>query len=111
MLNVSSEDSSKKMWDKLERLYQSKYLLNELFLRKKLYLLRMSDDSSVTEHLNTFNTVLSQLSSVDIKIIDEEKCIIILCSFPDSWENLVVAIGSNKTTIALEDMIASLLSK
>jgi hypothetical protein len=50
-------------------LYQSKSLVNKLFLIKKLYLLRMSDGSSVTEHLNVFNTILIQLSSVDIKII------------------------------------------
>jgi hypothetical protein len=44
----------------------------------------MSDGGSVTEHLNAFNTILSQLSFVDIKINEEEKCIILLCSFPDS---------------------------
>ena len=59
ILNVSGEDSTKKMWDKLGSLYQSKSMVNKLFLRKKLYLLRMSDGSSVTEHLNAFNTVLS----------------------------------------------------
>jgi hypothetical protein len=48
LLNVSCEDSSKKMWDKLGSLYQSKSLVNKLFLKKKLYLLRMSDGSSVT---------------------------------------------------------------
>jgi hypothetical protein len=86
-------------------------LVNKLFLRKKLYLLRMSDGSSVTEHLNVFNTILSQLSSVDIKITEEEKCISLLCSFPDSWDSLVMAIGSNTTTLALEDVVASLLSE
>jgi hypothetical protein len=85
LLNVSGEDSAKKLWDKMGSLYESKYLVNKLFLRKKLYLLRMSDGSSVTEHLNVFNNMLIQLSFVDIKIIDEEKCIILLCSFPDSW--------------------------
>ena len=68
LLNVSGEDSTKKMWDKMGILYQSKYLVNKLFLRKKLYLLRMSDGNSVTKHLNVFNTIISQLSSVDIKI-------------------------------------------
>jgi hypothetical protein len=48
---------------------------------------------------------------MDIKIIDEEKCIILLCSFPDSWDILVVAIGSNTTTLKLEDVVASLLSE
>jgi len=37
-----------------------KSLVNKLFLRKKLYLMRMSENSSVTKHLNTFNTIISQ---------------------------------------------------
>jgi hypothetical protein len=71
----------------------------------------MSDGSLVIEHLNAFNTVIIQLSSVDIKITKEEKYISLLCSFPDSWDNLVVAIGSNSTTLALEDVVTFLLSK
>jgi hypothetical protein len=49
--------------------------------------------------------------SVNIKIIEEEKCISLLCYFPYSCDSLVVAIRSNSTTLNLEDMIASLLSK
>jgi hypothetical protein len=111
LLNVSGEYLAKKLWDKMGRLYQSKSLVNNLFLRKKLYLMRMSDGSSVTENLNVFNTVLRQLSFVDINITDEEKCINLLCPFPDSWDSLVMAIGSNTTTLVLEDMVDSLLYK
>ena len=100
----------KKLWDKLGSLYQLKYLVNKLFLRNKLYLLRMSDGSSVTRHLNAFNT-LSQLSFMDIKITQEEKCISLLCSFPNSWDSLVVAIESNTTTLSLEDVVSYLLSE
>jgi hypothetical protein len=59
LLNISREDTTKKMWDKLGSLYQSKSLVNKLFLEKKLYLLRMSERSSITEHLNVFNTIIS----------------------------------------------------
>jgi hypothetical protein len=48
---------------------------------------------------------------VDIKIIEEEKCISLLCSFPDSWDSLVMAIGSNSTTLVLKYVVSSLLSK
>jgi hypothetical protein len=95
LLNVSEEATTKDLWDKLGKLYQSKFLVNKLFLRKKLYNLRMRDGDSVAEHLNAFNTVVSQLVSVEIKISDEDKCISLLCSLPDAWDNLVVAIGSN----------------
>jgi hypothetical protein len=110
LLNVSGEDSSKKLWEKMGSLYQSKSLVIKLFLRKKVYLLRMSDGSSVIEHLNAFNTVLRQLLSMDIKITDEEKCINLLCSFPESWDSLVVAIGINTTKIALEYVVSSWFS-
>jgi hypothetical protein len=84
LLNVSGEDLTKKMWDKLGSLYQSKSLLNKFFLRNKMYLPRMSKDSTMNEHLNVFKTIISQLYYVDIKIIEEEKCISLLCSLPDS---------------------------
>ena len=59
LLNVSGEAMAKDLWDKLGTLYQSKYLVNKLFLLKKLYNLRMKDGDLVTEHLNTFNIVVS----------------------------------------------------
>ena len=52
------EATVKALWDKLGTLYQSKSLVNKLFLRKKLYNMRMKDGDSVTEHLNAFNTVV-----------------------------------------------------
>jgi hypothetical protein len=43
---------------------------------------------------------------------EEDKCITLLCSLPDSWDNLVVAIGSTtQSTLKFEDVVASLLSK
>ena len=110
-LNVSGEATAKNLWEKLATLYQSKSLVNNLFLRKKLYNLRMKDGDSVTEHLNAFNTVVSQLSSIDIKISNEDKCISLFFSLPDSWDSLVIAIGSNTTTLNFDDIVSALLSE
>jgi hypothetical protein len=85
---VSKEATTKDLWKNLGKLYQSKSLVNKLFLRKKLYNLRMRYGDSVEEHLNALNTLVSQLLSVEIKISDEDKCISLLCSLPDSWERL-----------------------
>ena len=101
LLNVSGEATSKALWGKLGTLYQSKSLVNKLFLRKKLYNLRMKDGDSVTEYLNVFNTMVSQLSSVDIKISYEDKCISLLCSLPNSWDSLVIVLCSNKNALQL----------
>jgi hypothetical protein len=102
LLNVSEEATTKNLWEKLGKLYQSKSLVNKLFLRKKLYNLRMRDGDSMVEHLNALNNMVSQLVSVEIKISYEDKCISLLCSLLDSWDSLVVAIGSNITSLKFE---------
>ena len=53
----------------------------------------MEDGDSVTNHLNVFSTLLSQLIYVDIKMEEEDKCITLLFSLPNLWDNLVVAVG------------------
>ena len=53
LLNVFGEDSVNKLWEKVGNLYQSKSLVNKLFLRKKLYHLRKEDGDSVTDGKQT----------------------------------------------------------
>eukprot|EP00253_Pinus_taeda_P002027 PITA_02027 len=63
LLNVAGEATVKALWDKLGTLYQSKSLVNKLFLWKNLYNLRMKDGDLVTQHLNVFNTVFDEIVS------------------------------------------------
>jgi hypothetical protein len=109
LLNVLEKGTTKDLWDKLGNLYQYKSLVNKLFLRKKLYNLRMREGDSVAEHLNAFNIVVSQLVYVEIKSSDEDKCINLLYSLPDSWDILVVAIGINTTSLKFFEVVSSLL--
>ena len=51
--------------------------------------------------MNAFNTVISELLSINIKITKEDKCISLLCSLSYSWDNLVIATGRNNTTLKL----------
>jgi hypothetical protein len=71
----------------------------------------MNERDSITEHINAFKILVSRFLFVDIKISDEDKCIILLCSLPDSWDSLVVAIASNTTTLTFNDVVAYFLSK
>ena len=71
LLNAYGEDFANKLWEKLGNLYQSKSLANKLFFRKKLYHLRMEDSESMIDHINAFNTLVSQLIFVDINMEEE----------------------------------------
>lgn len=71
----------------------------------------MKDGKFVTKHLNAFNIIITQLLYVDIKILDEYKCINFLWYLLDLWDSLVAAIGSNATTFRFYEVVLSLLSE
>ena len=92
-MNVFGEDSAVNIWEKLGSLYQSKSLVNKIFIQKKLFHLRMDENDTVIEHLNVYNTLVSHINFVGIRMANEDKCITLFCSLSDSWDNLIVAIG------------------
>jgi hypothetical protein len=58
-----------------------------------------------------FNTIVSQLVFIEIKISNEDKCISLLCSLLDSWDSLFLAIGSNTTALNFDEVISSFFSE
>ena len=80
---------------------------------KKLYNLKMKEGASVAEHLNEFNIITSQLSSIKIVLDDEIRAILLMCSMPDSWENLVVAMSTSAParTLKFDDVSNSLMNE
>ena len=64
-------------------MYEKLSANNKDYLMKKLFNLNMSE-SSVVEHLNSFNTFVNQLVSVGIKFDDEICTLILLASLPNS---------------------------
>ena len=66
LLNVLDEKTAYSLWTRLGSVYQAKSLVNKLFLRKKLYSLRMKEGGSVTELLNAFNLLVAQLTSSSV---------------------------------------------
>lgn len=44
-------------------------------------------------------------------MFEEDKCITLLCSLPDLWDNLIMTISSTSYMLKLEDVVASLLSE
>ena len=61
------------------------------------------------EHLKSFNILVRQLLFVDIQILDEDKCICLLCSLPKLWDNLCVSISRSATTLSFHYIVLSLL--
>ena len=80
---------------------------------KKLYNLKMEEGDSVAKHLNEFNIITSQLDSVKIVLDDEIRSILLMCSMPDSWENLIVSISTSAPagTLNFDDVSSNLMNE
>jgi hypothetical protein len=69
--NISKEKTTKELMDALDKLYEKPSTSNKVFLMKRLFNMKMSEGGSVADHLNEFNTVTNQLSSVKVDFDDE----------------------------------------
>ena len=77
----------------------TKYLTNKIYLKRQLYGMRIKEGTKIADHLNVFNTLTFQLSSMDVKIDDEDKVVNLLCTFPESWGQVVssISLSTNDT--------------
>ena len=72
----------------------SKSLMNKLYLKQKLYELKMVEVSDLSQHLNVFNQIINDLMLVDVTFENEDKTLMLLNSLSTSptYENLVTTL-------------------
>ena len=92
MYNVMDEKITMRLWSRLERLYMTKNLFNKLHLKKQLYGLCMKEETTVLEHLNFLNKIINEHLAFDVKIDEEDKALILLILFPQSYDHIVTTM-------------------
>ncbi|KZV55537.1 hypothetical protein F511_09648 [Dorcoceras hygrometricum] len=104
---------TKVVWDTLTKMYEVKSLHNKIFLKRKLYTLRMAESSSMTDHINTLNTLFAQLTSMEHIIEEKERAELLLQSLKDSYDQLIINITNNVLTDVLNfnDVLNAVLSE
>ena len=72
----------------------------------------MKEATTITNHLNTFNTLLVQLGNIEENFDSEDKAVTLLCSLPESWDHFFTSISlSSSETLEFDDVVGALLSK
>ena len=79
----------------LAKLYENPSASTKVFLMKCLFNMKMEKGGSIVDHLNEFNIVTSQLSSMGINFDEEIKALLSLCSFLERWNALVIAMSNS----------------
>ena len=80
---------------------------------RKLFNMKMVEGGVVAEHLNEFNTVMSQLSSVNVQFEDEIWALLVLSSLPDSWNGMVTSLSnsSGSAKLKFDDVVSAILDE
>ncbi len=81
---VVKENTTAELMTALSGMYEKPLFNNKVHLMKKLFNLKMAEGAAVAKHLNEFNTITNQLSSMEIEFDDEIRALIVLASFLNS---------------------------
>lgn len=114
LFNVTGDATTKEVWDRLLAMYEMASIANKVFIMKRLYKLKMKEGCAMANHINEFNTLISQATSVGMTQDDESKVVLLLCSLPSSWDGVVTTVStsiSGKNKLVLNDVAATLLSE
>jgi hypothetical protein len=96
----------------LSSMYEKPSANNKVHLMKNLFNLKMAEGTPVVLYLNEFNTITNQLSFVEIDFDDEIHAMIVLTSFPNSWEAMRVVVSNfvRNSKLKCEDIQDLILS-
>ncbi|KAH9658397.1 hypothetical protein KPL70_023479 [Citrus sinensis] len=108
---VAKERTVAGLWAKLENLYMTKSLANRLYIKKKMFSLKMIEGASLTEHVDEFNKVCDELETIDEGLSDESKALLLISSLPKSYEHFVDALLYGRQTLSLEEVKSALGTK
>ncbi|KAK2966230.1 hypothetical protein RJ640_008213 [Escallonia rubra] len=94
-------------WEELQVKAVSTIRLN--LAPKVKYQLRMDEGPDLGDHIFEFNRLVSQLSSIDVKLEEEAQAILLLSSLPKSYETLKTMLLIKKETLLVNDAMSALL--
>jgi hypothetical protein len=82
------------LWKKINVIFKNKNVVNTVSVFRKIVRLQYQDDSSMAEHINAFQGLMNQTTSLEVPLANEVLALLWLGSLLDNWEMLVVTLGN-----------------
>ncbi|PON45251.1 hypothetical protein PanWU01x14_260810 [Parasponia andersonii] len=93
--NVAEAKTTAEMMSIMSDMHEKPSASNKVHLMKKLFYLKMGEGASVVTYINEFNTIISQLTSVEINFDDEVRALILLAYVPNSRESMRAVVSNS----------------
>ncbi|MCO5589376.1 hypothetical protein L7F22_043343 [Adiantum nelumboides] len=92
--NVTEKTIAYDVWQKLCGMYEKRSATSQNFKLKKLMDLKMKEGTAMSNHLDDFHTIFSQLTAQEIVFPNPVKAMFLLITLPDSWDTFCMALSN-----------------
>src|SRR6218665_32242 len=92
LVHICNCISAKDMWKQLQKVHERSNLSSKMYLRKKLYKMRLQDDQNMQEYVGAVLRLVEQLCGVGEAVSDQQVATLLLCGLPDEYETLITAL-------------------
>lgn len=86
---VMKEPMTFDMWNALESNYQVKSLPNRFNLKQRIYRFKIEENKDLDKNLDVLTKILSNLSSLNVELEEEDQAVIVLNSLPKRFHSMV----------------------
>lgn len=110
--HVDFDRTANDVWEKLENLFGNKINNSKVFLKQKLFKLKMKETETLNEHLSNLGSILQQLSAIRAIVEDDDQVAVLLSSIEDiSKYSEILAVLRVSRNMSFEDMVAHLIDE
>ncbi|XP_071690446.1 probable serine/threonine-protein kinase PBL1 [Rutidosis leptorrhynchoides] len=95
----------------LKKALDIQVLNDRLAVKKDLYSLKLEEGGDLSDHIVTFNRLVSKLSTINEIIKEEDLALYMLLSLPKSYKRFVDNMSTGITSLKLRDVLQKLVDK
>src|ERR1700722_55849 len=109
LIHIKGAQTSREAWLKLCKVYEAKGLAAKIFLRRKFFNMKLKEGDSMQSHINYVRELADQLDAIGAPVTDEDIAMTLLCSLPEQYDPLIVALEARPSAELTSDFVGSRL--
>ena len=76
--NFNEENKAHELWEKIGIMLENKNVVNRVSVFRKIVRLKYQDSSSMAEHINAFQALINQTTSLEVPLANEVLALLLL---------------------------------
>ncbi|KAG5617559.1 hypothetical protein H5410_017383 [Solanum commersonii] len=109
-VSTSTDETAKKLWKRLEGLYQDRSVTTRMLIQRRLHTFKMDSGTLLQDHLDAFNKFVMDLQTARIKKDEGTLACALLFSLTSKYRDIENSIMYSKEHITIEQVRQTLYS-